>query len=82
MATLHVRNVPDELHERIRSLASARRRSLSAQVITMLENSVREERHRPTFSEVLERIRRRRLKHPPKKGDPDSLSLLREDRAR
>lgn len=82
MATLHVRSVPDDLHEELRSLAAERKRSLSAQVITMLENSLREERRRPTFSEVLERIRRRRLKHPPKKGDPDSLSLLREDRAR
>ena len=82
MATLHVRSVPEELYEGIRSLASEWKRSLSAQVIMMLENSLREERRRPTFSEVLERIRRRRLKHPPKKGDPDSLSLLREDRAR
>ena len=82
MATLHVRSVPDELYEDIRSLASERKRSLSAQVVTMLENSVREERRRPTFSEVLERMRKLRLKYPPKEGEPDSLSLLREDRAR
>ena len=82
MAGLHVSSVPDDLYEEIRSLAAERKRSLDAQVATMLEGSVCEERRRPTFSEVLERIRRRRMKHPPKKGDPDSLSLLREDRAR
>ena len=82
MATLHVRSVPEELYEGIRSLASEWKRSLSSQVIMMLENSLREERHRPPFSEVLERMRRLRLKYPPKEGEPDSLSLLREGRAR
>jgi hypothetical protein len=37
MNTLHVRSVPDSLYKRIRSLANVKNRSLSAQVITLLE---------------------------------------------
>jgi plasmid stability protein len=36
MATLHVRNVPDELYERLKSLAEEDHRSLSAEVIWLL----------------------------------------------
>ena len=82
MATLHVRSVPDDLYEDIRSLASERKRSLSAQVVTMLENSVREERRRPAFSEIVGQMRRDRHEYPKGKGIPDSVELLREDRAR
>ena len=82
MATLHVRNVPDELHERIRSLASERKRSLSAQVLVMLDDALRRERHRATFTEIVEQMRRDRHEYPKGKGIPDSVELLREDRAR
>ena len=36
MATLHVRNVPDELYERLKALAEEDHRSLSAEVIWLL----------------------------------------------
>lgn len=81
MAILHVRNVPDEIYEGIRSLASEQKRSLSAQVIMMLERGLQEENSRPT-SEILDRLRRRRETYPLGKNVPDSVELLREDRAR
>jgi ATP-dependent Clp protease ATP-binding subunit ClpC len=37
MATLHVRNVPDELYERLRSQAAASGRSIGAEVVQLLE---------------------------------------------
>ena len=37
MAILHVRNVPDDLYERLKKRAAAERRSLSAEVIALLE---------------------------------------------
>jgi len=39
MATLHVRNVPDELYERLKSLAEEHHRSLSAEVIDLLQEA-------------------------------------------
>jgi len=79
MTTLHVRSVPEELYEQIRQLAQARQRSLSAQVITLLERAVAEESQREQQAELLASIRRRRFKPP---AAMDSTSLLREDRAR
>ncbi|NJC96657.1 MAG: hypothetical protein C3F07_10410 [Anaerolineales bacterium] len=80
MNTLHVRSVPDSLYKRIRSLANIKNRSLSAQVITLLEQAVDAEERRVEQKKVLNSIQRRRFKAP--KDTPDSLELLREDRGR
>jgi plasmid stability protein len=40
MATLHVRNVPDELYERLKALADEDHRSLSSEVIWLLEEAL------------------------------------------
>lgn len=80
MNTLHVRSVPDSLYKRIRSLANIKNRSLSAQVITLLEQAVDAEERRVEQTKVLNSIQRRRFKAP--KDTPDSLELLREDRGR
>jgi len=40
MAILHVRSVPDELYDQLRALAEEDRRSLSAEVIWLLEEAV------------------------------------------
>ncbi len=37
MATLHVRNVPDDLYERLRHRAATKHRSLSAEIIALPE---------------------------------------------
>jgi plasmid stability protein len=39
MSILHVRNVPDELYERIRQRARAQNRSISAEVIVLLDRA-------------------------------------------
>ncbi len=80
MNTLHVRSVPDSLHKRIRSLANVKNRSISAQVITLLEQAVDAEERRVEQIKVLNSIQRRRFKAP--KNAPASLELLREDRGR
>lgn len=80
MNTLHVRSVPDSLYKRIRSMANVKNRSLSAQVITLLEQAVEAEERRVEQAKVLASIQRRRFKAP--KNAPSSLDLLREDRAR
>ncbi len=82
MATLHVRNVPDELYNRIQELAEQHRRSLSAQILTMLESALEEESTRRNQAELLAAIRARRIANPLPDGAPDTLTMLREDRNR
>ncbi|MCC7118245.1 MAG: hypothetical protein IT310_06940 [Anaerolineales bacterium] len=80
MNTLHVRSVPEDLYNRLQKLANARNRSLSAQVIMMLTQSIEAEERRKKQEKVLTAIQRRRFKAP--KNAPSSLTLLREDRSR
>ena len=80
MAALHVRNIPPALHQRIRKLAAAESVSLSAEVGALLDGAVRDREMRKGQKRLLAEIRRRRFKAPA--GVPDTLSLLRGDRAR
>lgn len=80
MQTLHVRSVPDELYERLRSLAQVEQRSLSAQVIHLLDRALQEEAQRQDQAQILAEIRRRRFTPPT--PAPDSVEMLREDRNR
>ena len=56
MATPHVRSVPEELYLQLRELSRARQRSLSAQVIAMLEQAVTDEECLQQQAQVLETI--------------------------
>jgi len=80
MATLHVRNVPDEIYQRLREKAEASNRSLSAEVVVLLRGALDD--RKPSQQEVLNEIRRRRSFRPADLGAPDSTTLLREDRNR
>jgi len=80
MTILHVRNVPEELHLRLQRRAEAQRRSLSAEVIMLLEWALTETEM--ASGVTLEAIRRRRAFEPAAAGAPDSTTLLREDRER
>jgi plasmid stability protein len=78
MAILHVRNVPEKLHTRLQRRAEIQRRSLSSEVIILLEWAV-EEADR-TSEATLASIRQRRSFNPATAGAPDSITLLRQDR--
>ena len=80
MSILHVRNVPQDLYLRLKQRAKTQRRSLGAEVITLLEWAIEEVDHASELS--LESIRRRRSFEPASVGAPDSTTLLREDRER
>ena len=80
MATLHVRNFPDDLYERIRRRAREQNRSISAEVVSMLLRAAEESS--PAQAELLAAIRRRRFFRPDSVGAPDSATLIREDRER
>ena len=80
MPTLHVRNVPESLYDRLRQRARVRNRSLSAEVVVLLDFALDESED--TQTQLLENIRRRRFFNPAAAGAPDSSTLLREDRER
>ena len=80
MPILHVRNVPDELYAALQRRAETQRRSLSAEVITLLDWALDQVERAPTTT--LASIRSRRFYDPAAAGAPDSTALLREDRAR
>ena len=62
MPTLHVRNVSDNLYDRLRQRAQERNRSLSAEVVTLLDFALEESSNNQ--SQLLKGIRRRRFCWP------------------
>jgi plasmid stability protein len=56
MAILHIRNVPDDLYERLRLRAAAHHRSLSAEVIEILEAEAGSADRVARTREVLDRL--------------------------
>lgn len=82
MATLHVRNVPDDLYAQLQDLATVQNRSISAQVVHLLDTALQSELQRQAQIDILAGIRRRRSLRLPNVSELDSLTLLREDRDR
>ena len=83
MATLLVRDLPDDLLARFKCVAKAQHRSVPAETIHLIEQAVRDFDLLETRRQALARIAQRRehlLPTPP--DEPDSLTLLREDRSR
>jgi len=81
MATLHVRNVPAELHASVRELAARDRRSLNAQIVVLLEQAVQLRRSGDEAMAALERIRAVRLRDRGAGAD-QVVAWLRDDRDR
>jgi len=79
MATLHVRNVPDDLYRSLQACAEAEHRSLSAEVLDMLESEVAARDRVAKTTEILERLRVRRESLPPVPAGY-AADLIREDR--
>jgi plasmid stability protein len=80
MSILHVRNIPDDLYQRIQRRAEAQGRSITAEVVSLLERAIADADM--DQAQVLAGIRRRRFFSPAEAGAPDSTALLREDRQR
>jgi hypothetical protein len=72
--------VPDALYERLRQRADQESRSLSAEVIALLQLALGTDTR--SQREILESVRRRRFFKPDAAPAPDSTALLREDRRR
>jgi plasmid stability protein len=83
MPTLYVENVPEDLYEALRERARERRKSISAEVLALLEENVPTPAELARRREFLERARRLRAKPSRSAGPfPSAEEMLREDRLR
>ena len=83
MATLYVENVPDELYEALRDLARKHRKSIAAEVLTLLEQNIPTPRELKSRREFIRRLERLRSRPSGSSGSfPSTEEMQREDRAR
>jgi plasmid stability protein len=85
MAILHVRNVPDDLYHQLQLRADAERRSLSAEVLILLQQAMAQPRAYSTaaYADLFGQIVRERDALTAAHGPfPDSVADIRADRER
>ena len=76
MATLHIRNVPDEVYESLKKRAKREGRSLNQEALAVLEETARRER----YDEAVGRIRAGQLWKEWPADAPAPEELIRRDR--
>jgi len=83
MATLYVENVPKELYAALRRRARAHRKSIAAEVLSLLEESVPTEQELRVRQKLWRRARRLRGRTPLSAGPfPSTEEMQRADRQR
>jgi plasmid stability protein len=83
MPVVYVRGIPDKLYNRLKERAEKERRSLSAEVITLMDKALSGGDDVEQQMAVLERLTAIRRSTPPViMGVDDSVTLIREDRDR
>ncbi len=83
MATLYVENIPKDLYEALRGRAKARRRSIAAEVLALLEENIPTEKELKARRAMLQTLEKTRLKKQPSNGPfPATEEMQRQDRAR
>jgi plasmid stability protein len=81
MATLYVRDMPDDLYERLREQARASRRSIGAAAIDILQRDLGAREALPV-DDLLVRARALRKRSRPAPGAPTVAEEIRADRER
>ena len=83
MATLYVENVPDELYDALRERAKLHRRSITAEVLALLENNVPTENEFKRRADLLRKLDRLSASMKRVRGEfPSAQEMVREDRSR
>ena len=83
MPTLYVENVPDDLYEALRNRARRAKKSISAEVLSLLEESIPTAAETARRRQLYELARRLRERKPSGRRTPLSAEeMLREDRSR
>jgi plasmid stability protein len=83
MATLYVENVPDEIYKALRKRAKANRRSIAAEVISLLERNIPTAEELKRRQQFYDRLAELRARPPLTPGPfPSAEEMIREDRER
>ena len=83
MATLYVENVPDEIYKALRKRARTNRKSIAAEVISLLERNIPTEAELRRRRKAFEELARLRAMPPLTPGPfPSAEEMIREDRER
>jgi antitoxin FitA len=82
MATLYVENAPSDLYEALRQRARDNRRSIAAEVLTLLEENIVTQKELQRRRQFLRKIERLHSKKQSRKVFPSTEKMQREDRAR
>lgn len=83
MATLYVENVPDDLYEALRDRARQHRKSIAAEVVSLLEENVVTSAERKARQQFLRQAQRLRSRRPRSASTfPATEEMQREDRER
>lgn len=80
MAELHVRNLPPELHERLREQASADGRSMSAEAVAILQQALLDNDRPARQRAAIERLREIQRRNVLPRDARTAEDLVREDR--
>ena len=82
MPSLQIRNLPEDLYDRLNANAKRERRSLAQQAIVLLDRALREpEANRERWRRVVQEMKDRPLLKPGQTYTPPDV-LIREDRER
>jgi plasmid stability protein len=83
MATLYVEGIPKELYEALRAQARRRRRSIAAEILSLLEDNVPTEKDLKARHSLLKRLEKARTTKETAAGQfPSTEEMQREDRSR
>jgi antitoxin FitA len=83
MATLYVENVPKDLYEALRQRARSHRKSIAAEVLSLLEENVVTVAELKSRRQFFRQVQRLRSRPPRALGHfPAAEEMQREDRAR
>jgi len=82
MATLYVENVPDEIYRALRRTARENRKSIAAEVISLLECHIPTAKELQRRREFYEQMRKLRTSRTDSGSFPSTEEAIREDRSR
>jgi plasmid stability protein len=83
MPTLYVENIPEALYAALRNRARKHRKSVAAEVLSLLEENVPTPDELKRRKQFLQRVQRLRSRKPERAGPfPSTEQMQREDRAR
>ncbi len=82
MATLYVENIPDDRYEALRERAKLRRRSVAAEVLSLLEEHVPTKKEIKARHDSIRRLEKLNFTSTATTPMPSSLDMIREDRER